>query len=86
MIHSGFIDKRRAQKGELLGTTPIRGYDSQAIRELRSRYQISQTVLALILNTSSSAVRQWENGDKRPGGTALKLLNLLDRKGLDILK
>ncbi len=38
-----------------------------------------------ILNTSLSTVRQWEIGQKRPGGTSLKLLNLLDRKGLEAL-
>jgi putative transcriptional regulator len=38
-----------------------------------------------ILNTSLSTVRQWEIGQKRPGGTSLKLLDLLDRKGLEAL-
>lgn len=38
-------------------------YDSEKIRSLRDRYQLSQTVLASLLNTSPSAVRQWELGD-----------------------
>jgi putative transcriptional regulator len=50
---------------------------------LRERYRISQAVLASILNTSVSTVRQWEIGDKHPSGPSLKLLNLLDRKGLE---
>jgi len=28
-------------------------------------------------------VRSWEQGDKRPSGPSLKLLNLIDRKGLE---
>jgi putative transcriptional regulator len=30
-------------------------------------------------------VRQWEIGEKRPSGPSVKLLNLLDRKGLQAL-
>jgi putative transcriptional regulator len=30
-------------------------------------------------------VRQWEIGDKHPSGPSLKLLSLLDRKGLEVL-
>ncbi len=55
------------------------------IRSLRDRYQLSQTVLASLLNTSPSAVRQWELGDKHPSGPSQKLLNLLERKGLEAL-
>ena len=32
---------------------------------------------------SLSTVRKWEVGDKHPSGPSLKLLNLLDRKGLE---
>jgi putative transcriptional regulator len=49
------------------------------------RHQLSQAVFASVLNTSLSTVRQWEIGEKHPGGPSLKLLKLLDRKGLDTL-
>ena len=42
-------------------------------------------VLASVLNTSVSTVRQWEIGDKHPSGPSAKLLDLLDRKGLEAL-
>jgi putative transcriptional regulator len=32
-----------------------------------------------------STVRQWEIGKKSPSGPSQKLLNLLDRKGLETL-
>jgi putative transcriptional regulator len=35
--------------------------------------------------TSLSTVRLWEIGEKRPSGPSVKLLNLLDRKGLQAL-
>jgi putative transcriptional regulator len=58
---------------------------SKKIRALRQRHRISQAVLATILNTSLSTVRQWEIGAKQPSGPSLKLLDLLDRKGLEAL-
>ena len=70
---------------DLLCQTPIPNYDSEKIRALRDRYELSQAVLALMLNTSLSTVRQWEIGDKHPSGASQKLLNLLKRKGLKVL-
>ena len=79
----GFIDKRKMRKFDLLCLDPIAPYDSEQIRALRERLQLSQSVLAAVLNTSLSTVRKWEVADKHPSGPSLKLLNLLDRKGLE---
>ena len=81
----GFIDQRKMRKYDLLCQTPIPDYDSEKIRALRDRFKLSQAVLASVLNTSLSTVRQWEIGDKHPSGASQKLLNLLDRKGLEVL-
>jgi len=79
----GFIDKRKMRKFDALCLDPIPAYDSEKIRALRNHLQLSQAVLASVLNTSLSTVRKWEVGDKHPSGPSLKLLNLLDRKGLE---
>jgi putative transcriptional regulator len=85
-LHSaGFIDKRRMREYEVLCLAPIPEYSSKRIRALRDRHKLSQAVLASMLNTSLSTVRQWEIGEKRPSGPSLKLLDLLDRKGLEAL-
>jgi putative transcriptional regulator len=81
----GFIDQRKMRKYEALCLDPIPAYNSEQIRTLRDRYQLSQAVLASLLNTSLSTVRQWELGDKHPSGPSQKLLNLLERKGLEAL-
>ncbi len=81
----GFIDKRKMRKFDVLCLDPIPPYDSEKIRALRDHLQLSQAVLASVLNTSLSTVRKWEGGDKHPSGPSLKLLNLLDRKGLEAL-
>ena len=79
----GFIDKRKMRKFDVMCLDPIEDYDSEKIRALRDHLQLSQSVLAAVLNTSLSTVRKWEVGDKHPSGPSLKLLSLLDRKGRD---
>jgi putative transcriptional regulator len=41
--------------------------------------------LGEFLNTTLSTVRQWEQGEKHPRGTSLRLLNLVAEKGLKVL-
>ena len=79
----GFIDKRKMRKFDALCLAPVPEYDSEKIRALRDHLRLSQAVLAALLNTSLSTVRKWEIGEKHPSGPSLKLLNLLDRKGLE---
>ena len=81
----GFIDKRKMNKFDALCLDPIPDYDSQKIRALRDQLQLSQAVFAAVLNTSLSTVRKLEVGDKHPSGPSLKLLSLLERKGLEVM-
>ena len=80
----GLIDKRKMEKYDLLCLKPVPDYSPREIKALRSKYHISQTVLAAVINISPSTVRQWEIGEKRPGGPSLKLLNILDTKGIEV--
>lgn len=79
----GFINKRKMQQYDALCLAPVQDYDAKKIKALRQRLHLSQTVLASLLNTSPSTVRKWEIGDKRPSGPSQKLLDILDRKGLE---
>ncbi len=82
---AGFIDRRRMRQYDVLCLAAIPEYTGERIRALRERHQISQAVLAAVLNASLSTVRQWEIGAKHPSGPSQKLLDLLDRKGLEAL-
>lgn len=82
---AGFIDMRRMRRYDALCIEPVPEYSSASIRALRERYKLSQTLFASVLNMSPSTVRQWEIGAKHPSGPSLKLLNLLDKKGLETL-
>ena len=63
--------------------TPVHELKPNDIKSLRKRARVSQAVFAAYLNTSPSTVQKWEIGEKRPSGSALKLLNLIEQKGLE---
>ncbi|OFC60831.1 transcriptional regulator [Acidithiobacillus caldus] len=79
----GFIDKRKMRKYDALCLEPVHEYDADRVRALRAHLHLSQAVLASVLNTSVSTVRKWEVGDKKPSGPSQKLLDLVERNGLD---
>lgn len=79
----GFINQRQMRKLDALCLEPVPDFDAQKIKSLRARQAISQAVLASLLNVSPSTVRQWEAGAKHPSGSSLKLLDLIERRGLE---
>ena len=78
----GFIDKRKMERMDFLCLETVPDYDAEKIKALRERLSLSQTVLADVLGASPSTVRKWEAGAKRPSGPSRRLLDILDRKGL----
>ena len=76
------MDKRTLRKFDELCLTPVRPMQPDEIRSLRERERVSQAVFALHLNVSTGLVSQWERGEKHPAGTSLKLLALVQEKGL----
>jgi putative transcriptional regulator len=56
------------------------------IANVRKRVGVSQAVLAGFLNVAVNTVSQWERGERRPTGAALKLLHVVKNKGLDVVR
>ena len=80
---AGLISKRRMAEFDALCQLAVHDMPPQQIKSLREQAHLSQAVFAAVLNTSLSTVQKWEIGDKRPSGPSLKLLNLIERKGLE---
>ncbi len=80
---AGLITKRRLGEFDALCQLDVHEMPAQKIKSLREGVHLSQAVFAAVLNTSLSTVQKWEVGDKRPSGPSLKLLNLIERKGLE---
>ena len=65
--------------------TPVQTLAPDEIRQIRQREHISQPVFARYLNVSKNLVSDWERGVRRPGGPALRLLTVIQKKGLQAI-
>lgn len=81
----GAMDQTTVREIEALALPPVRKLSARQIRSIRSRARMSQAVFAAVLNTSVSTVQKWEIGEKRPSGPSLKLLDVIERKGIAAL-
>jgi putative transcriptional regulator len=82
---AGGIDKQTMRYFDDGCLTPIHEFSATEIRKLREREEVSQDVFAHYLNVSKDAVSRWERGQKKPAGSSLKLLSLVERKGLEAI-
>ena len=82
---AGVLDQLTLREFDRLCLPPVEPLRPDEIRQIREDARTSQAVFAALLNTSVSTVQKWEVGQKRPTGTALKLLRLVQKRGLDIL-
>ena len=85
LYDAGIMDESAMHEFEALCLPPVKVYNPEEIRELRTRLRLSRAVFAAYLNVSKTSVAGWESGGKRPGSAAVKLLNVVDRKGLEAL-
>ncbi len=82
---AGLMDQRTMREFDALCLPPVKEYSATQIKRIREKVKASQAVFAAYLNTSPSTVQKWEQGQKRPNGPSLKLLNLVDQRGLEAL-
>src|SRR3990172_12627974 len=78
----GAIEKQTMREFDDSCLTPVRVLSPEEIKSLRMREHISQPVFARYLNVSKNLVSDRERGVKKPGGPALRLLALIQKKGL----
>ena len=85
LSEAGVMDKQTMHKFDALCLPKLKQYDAQRIKAIREKARVSQAVFAAYLNITPSTIKQWEQGSKKPRGTSLKLLSLVEQKGLEIL-
>jgi len=68
-------------RGEDTGATvhkvKVETVDTKAIR---TKYKLTQVDMAMVLGTSLSGYKKWEQGQRRPSGAALTLLKIMDKE------
>lgn len=82
---SGVMTEVTMREFDAMCLPRIKHYTPNQIKKIRSRHKISQSVFAAYLNTTSSTIQKWEQGQKKPSNIALKLLNLIDKHGISLL-
>ena len=78
----GAIGKQTMRDIDDACLTPVQVLSPEEIKFLRLREHISQPVFARYRNVSKNLVSDWERGVKKPGGPALRLLTVVQKKGL----
>ncbi|MFO7579234.1 helix-turn-helix domain-containing protein [Nitrosomonas halophila] len=78
----GVVDKQTMREFDEACLTPVHVLAPEEIKAIRLREHISQPVFARYLNVSKNLVSDWERGVKKPGGPALRLLTIIQKKGL----
>ncbi len=85
LFAAGAITKRQLTELEKHYKLELEELKPKQIKSLREKARLSQSVFAAVLNTSVSTVQKWEIGDKKPSGPSLKLLHIVNNKGIDAI-
>ncbi len=85
LLAIGAIDKATMREFDESCIAIVPEIGAAQIKQIRLRSHVSQPIFARYLNTSPSTVKQWETGEKRPSGMALKLLAIVEKHGIEIL-
>jgi putative transcriptional regulator len=88
LANLGLIDQRRLARIKALCFVEPPTYTSARVATIRTRNaRMSQSVFAKLLNVSVSTVQKWEApaAGKHPSGAAAKLLQIIERKGVEAI-
>jgi putative transcriptional regulator len=82
---SGLVDDITMKNIENLCLPEVQEFSPDKIVSIRKKLRLSQAALASVFNISPSTVQKWEQGYKKPAGASRKLLDIIERKGLEAL-
>lgn len=82
---SGLVDEITMKNIKNLCLPEVKEYSPEKIISLRKKLKLSQAALANVFNISPSTVQKWESGHKKPTGASRKLLDIIERKGIEVL-
>lgn len=85
LLEIGAVDKQTMRQFDEACLTAIQPLAPDEIKAIREREQLSQPVFARYLNVSKGLVSEWERGVKKPGGPALRLLTVVQKKGVQAI-
>ena len=72
----GHLTKRTREYAPIV---PIRDYTAEEIKNLRERNKYTQLYFSELLGVSIKTVQDWEAGTNKPGGTAIRIFQMLEK-------
>ena len=85
LVKVGAMDEITMHTLDALCLPAKRPLTPEDIQRIRAANHVTQAVFAAFLGIGKTTVQQWEQGQKKPSGTAQRLLDIIDRKGLSAL-
>jgi putative transcriptional regulator len=92
-IVRGLSEAIEYEKGNLKGIrthtvkiSPLPIYNAKEIKKIRVELNLSQVAFANIVGVSKKTVEAWESGRNIPKGSSLRMLEILDKNGQDMVK
>lgn len=82
----GNLKNVRTVRTRTVKITPLPHYTAQEIRKIRISLKLSQVAFANILGVSKKTVEAWEHGRNTPQGSSLRMLEMLEKDGQDMLE
>ncbi|CAN5562304.1 DNA-binding transcriptional regulator [soil metagenome] len=82
----GFVDASTMRRFDETCLAPVEEFTAEEVKALREREGASQAVLARHMYVATATVSQWERGERKPAGAALKLLTLVKAHGLGYIR
>jgi putative transcriptional regulator len=81
----GLVDKATMRRFDASCLSVVEDLNPEEIASIRKKAGVSQGVFARYLNVPTTLVSQWERGERRPTGAAVKLLSIVKHKGLEAI-
>jgi len=81
----GLVDEITMKNIATLCLPEVKEYTPAQVVGLRKKNKLSQSALAVAMNVSTSTVQQWERGAKKPAGASKRLLDIIERKGIQAI-
>ncbi|MBJ6802381.1 helix-turn-helix domain-containing protein [Geomonas propionica] len=86
LFEAGMMDDITFREIQALCLPRKKPFKPEDIKRIRTACHVSQAVFAAFLGIGKSTVQQWEQGLKKPSGPAVRLLDIVERKGLAALR
>jgi putative transcriptional regulator len=83
LYDSGVMDLTTMREFDALCLPATHELSPSKIKKIRRSAGFSQAVFSKVINVSVAAIKQWERGERKPGGAALKILNVIENNGIE---